>query len=144
MLRNTTQIWTINERNRFLQLSRLADKHRFVICSVTVLVCAPYDVENMTSLLSTIWTVCRYFKYQRNQFIDSKQQDLAYYAICLQGKWKTDNKPHRVPHFNLQNKWRWRHSGYEEPVPKGPVWRRTNQIRPDSAIFGRQKFENKH
>jgi hypothetical protein len=73
----------------------------------------------MTSLLSTILTECRYFKYQRNEFIDSKQQDLPHYAICPQGKWKTDCKPQRVAQRSLQNKWRWRCSGYEQPVPKG-------------------------
>jgi len=40
----------------------------------------------MTPLLSTILTECRYFKYQKNEFIDSKQQDLPHYAICPQGK----------------------------------------------------------
>ena len=119
MLKNTIQIGTINARNRFLQLSLLADKHHSVLCSLTVISCALYDVENMTSLLSSVLTECRYFKYQRNEFIDSKYQDLPHYAICPQGKWKTDCNAQRVAQCNLQNKWRWRYSGYDQPVPKG-------------------------
>ena len=84
----------------------------------------------MTSLLSTISIKCRYFKYQRNQFRDSKQQDLPRYALCPQGKWKTDSS-----HIEYQNV-TYRTSGSDDVSDTNSRFPKANQpTKQDSTIW---------